>query len=88
MRIKLTNPNVLDRVIAKLDSQWPLGEYNETFIKYCVPSIKERLAKGEVIFLESVIDNTNFGVCQVLSYWSLNDVPTDEEYLKQDNEQS
>lgn len=88
MRIKLTNPDALDRVIAKLDAQWPLGEYNEIFIKYCVPSIKERLAKGEVIFLESVIDNTNFGVCQVLSYWSLNDVPTDEEYLKQDNEQS
>lgn len=88
MRIKLTNLDALDRVIAKLDAQWPLGEYNENFIKYCVPSIKERLAKGEVIFLESVIDNTNFGVCQVLSYWSLNDVPTDEEYLKQDNEQS
>ena len=88
MRIKLTNPDALDRVIAKLDAQWSLGEYNETFIKYCVPSIKERLAKGEVIFLESVIDNTNFGVCQVLSYWSLNDVSTDEEYLKQDNEQS
>lgn len=88
MRIKLTNPDTLDRVINKLDTQWPLGEHNKTFIKYCVPSIKERLAKGEVIFLESVIDNTNFGIYQVLSYWSLNEVPTDEEYLKQDNEQS
>ena len=33
MRIKLTNPDALDRAIAKLDAQWPLGEYNETFIK-------------------------------------------------------
>lgn len=88
MKILLTNPDVLDNVLAKLDSQWPLGEYNQGFIKYCVPVIKERLANGEMIYLEATIGNTDCGVCQMLSYWSPHEIPTDEEYLKQDDDQS
>ena len=81
MRIKLTNPNLLDKVLAKLDKSWPLDEFNENFIRYCVPGIKERLSKGETIFLESDIGSNNGIICQQLSYWSPADVPTDEEYL-------
>lgn len=82
MRIRLTKPEHLDKVIAKLDQSWPLDEYNDSFIQYCVPSLKERLAKGETIYLESEIGSNNGIICQQLSYWSPNDVPTDEEYLK------
>lgn len=81
MRLRLTNPDHLDEVLAKLDQQWPLGEYNDTFIEYCVPTIKERLAKGETIYLESEIGATHYGVCQMLLYWSTGDVPTDEDYI-------
>lgn len=81
MRIRLTKPEHLDEVLDRLDQQWPLGKYNDTFIEYCVPAIKERLAKGETIYLESEIDATHYGVCQILSYWYPDDIPTDEDYL-------
>ncbi|WP_286085242.1 hypothetical protein [Duncaniella freteri] len=88
MKILLTNPDILDQVLAKLDEQYPLGEYNQGFVKYCVPVIKERLANGEMIYLEATIGNTNFGVCQILSYWSPHEIPTDEEYLQPDYDKS
>lgn len=81
MRIRLTNLDNLDKVLAKLDQQWPFGECNDTFIKYCIPSIKERLAQGKVIYLESEIISNYGDVCQKLSYWSPTDVLTDEDFL-------
>lgn len=82
MRIKLTNPDNLEKVIDKLDQLCPLVDYNESFIRYCIPSLKERLAKGEIIYLDSEIV-VDYGVIhQELSYWSPSDISTDEEYLK------
>lgn len=81
MRIRLTDPKFVEQVLDKLDQQWPLGEFNRDFIQHCVTVIKEKLAAGQVVYLESVIDNTEYGICQVLSYWTLDDVPTDEDYL-------
>lgn len=82
MRIKLTNPDNLDKVLAKLDQQWPFGEYYNTFIKYCVPSIKEKLSKGETVYLEYETTFNNGVVSHQLSYWSVDDSLTDEKFLK------
>lgn len=85
MKVLLTNPETVDQVLAKLDHIWPLGEYNDVFIKYCVPAIKERLANGEVLYLDAEIGNTNYGLAHILTYWSPAEIPTDEEYLNPDN---
>ena len=85
MRILLTNPEIVDQVLAKLDQVWPLGEYNDGFIKYCVPVIKERLANRETLYLDAEIGHTNYGLSHILHYWSPNEVPTDEEYINSDS---
>lgn len=81
MRIRLTNPKKLDKVIAKLNEAWPLDESTERFMQHCVESIKEKIAQGQTVILESEIGNMGNGISQILSYWTLDDLPTDEEYL-------
>lgn len=85
MRILLTNPEMLDKVLAKLDEEWPLGEENECFIKYCVPSLKEKITQGQIVILEAELGNINHRVCRILSYWTFDELPTDEEFLTNGN---
>lgn len=85
MRILLTNPEMFDQVLAKLDEVWPFGEDNERFIEHCVPSLKEKIAQGQTAILEAELGNTGNGVCYILSYWTLDELPTDEEFLNNGN---
>ncbi len=43
MKIRLTNPAMLDKVLTKLDKDWPIGKENQTFLKYCVEPLKEKV---------------------------------------------
>lgn len=83
MKIKITNPNKLENVITKLSEEWPLAEECERFFSYGIPAIKEKLQKGETIFLETRIDTDRTEMRQYVTFWSENDIPTDEEFLKQ-----
>lgn len=86
MRIRLTNPAMLDKVLTKLDEDWPIGKENQTFLKYCVEPLKEKIANGQTVILEAELGNMGNGVCYILSYWTLDEVPTDEEFLNNGNE--
>lgn len=81
MRIKLTNPDLLDKVIEKLDDQFSLGPFGDDFIEYCVPRIKERIAKGETILLTTEIQATRYGQFQIVQYECLEEMYTDEQFL-------
>lgn len=83
MKIKLTDPNKLDAVIAKLGQTWPFAEECERFISYGLPVLKEKLQKGETIYLETYMELDGNVMKQYLSYWSDKDIPTDEDCLKQ-----
>ena len=85
MKIRLTSPEMLDDVLDKLNETWPFGEHNERLLDHCVPTIKERLSKGETIYLETEIANLGRGFCQVPSFWSPDEIPTDKEYLNPDH---
>ena len=85
MKIRLTSPEMLDDVLDKLNETWSFGECNERLLDYCVPSIKERLSKGETIYLETKIANLGGRFCQVPSFWSPDEIPTDKEYLNPDH---
>ena len=86
MRIRLTNPAMLDKVLEKLDEVWPFGEDNERFIEHCVPSLKEKIAQGQTVILETEIGNMGNGIVQIPSYWTLDERPTEDDFLNNGNE--
>ncbi len=76
---------MLDKVLAKLNEAWPIGKVNQPFLKYCVEPLKERIAQGQTVILEAELGNVRNETCYILSYWTLDELSTDEEFLNYGN---
>lgn len=89
MTIRLTTPELLNRVLDKL-KQDPLysEEANALFFKYCCDDIRQGLAKGDDEWYLDIDWMYNQGIGKValiIRYHKHSDIPTDIEYLNSNN---
>lgn len=88
MTIRLTSPETFDKVLEKL-KQDPLydEEVNAMYFKYCVDGIREGLTKGGdewYLDIDWLHDSRVGKVAMVIRYHKRSDIPTDEEYLTEE----
>ncbi|MDE7464990.1 MAG: hypothetical protein K2M59_03825 [Muribaculaceae bacterium] len=85
MTIRLTSVEAFEKVLEKLKQAPTYDEKaNEPFIKYCVPNIKEEIAKGDdewYLDVDWFPDSATCKVVMVLRYHKRSDIMTDEKYL-------
>lgn len=91
MTIRLTSAETFEKVLEKLKHE-PLynGKVNETFFKYCVDDIKEGIATGDdewYLDVDWLPDSASCGISMVFRYHKRSGIPTDEEYLHNENNQ-
>lgn len=90
MTIRLTTPEAFDAVLEKLKRD-PLysEEANKSFFKYCVPDIREAVAKGEdeyYLDVDWLLNSATCNVEMVIRYHVRSRIPTDVEYLNEEEE--
>lgn len=91
MTIRLTSPEVFDRVLEKLKQEyadlWDDDPCN-TSLKYCAQTIKEGISKGDdewyldVEILPNLHNSKSLSVA--LRYYKRSEIPTDKEYLNEE----
>ncbi len=85
MTIRLTSVLAFEKVLEKLKQDRAYDEAtNASFLKYCVPDIKEGVAKGDdewYLDVDWLPDSATCKVVIVLRYHKHSDIMTDEEYL-------
>lgn len=88
MTIRLTSVETFEKVLEKLKQDFAYDEEaNAPFFKYCVPDIKEGIAKGDDEWYLDVDWLPNRTSCKVVlsfCYHKLSDIMTDIEYLTAD----
>lgn len=89
MTIRLTSVEAFEKVLEKLEQAPTYDENaNEPFIKYCVPTIKEGLQDGTdewYLDVDWFPDSASYKIVMVLRYHKRSDMPTDIEYLTQED---
>lgn len=82
MEILLTNPDVLNKVIRKIESRNSI--LNQEFITYCIPSLKHDLEKGEkrILLIEYLVQEGKFGV--VLSWKNPEEIIKDVDFINEE----
>lgn len=85
MTIRLTSVETFEKVLEELKQGLFYDEpINASFFKYCVPRIKEGIAKGDdewYLDVDWLPDSATCKVVMVLRCHKRSDIMTDEEYL-------
>lgn len=80
MKILLKDPSLVAAVIKKITDKYPCS--CESFIKYCVPAIKEELHKESVFLnVEFGFDMQSQGITSKMYYDKISEIATDEGFL-------
>ncbi len=91
MTIRLTSIEAFDMVLEKLKQDRRYNEEtNLAFTKYCIPFIKEGLAKGDdewYLDVDWMVDQYDGKVEMVIRYYMRSAIQTDEEYLTEKEEE-